>query len=689
MLKEKTIRRFVIATILIAGFYTTYAQNIIQNPGFENGLNYWVYFSDIDDVTDITTDNASFHSGTASAKISVSDSSSNTAAIAQNLQVTAHKHYEFSYWIKTENIEQYVLPYTKFLDDTALVFENFYCPSGNVNEWTKIQSRFTAPADTDNVNLFVFLFGKGTMWLDDFEFTELSENTTSDFHVNLAQETGNFKHLFSVNGPGTGSSDSPNNHIDKFQSLGIDYVRTHDYLYAFDHSVIFPDTSMDPINPAAYDFTSTDTCVENIINAGGQVFYRFGESAQYPPDGQPPANKDKWAQVCVQILKHYNDGWHNGYNYNIQYAEIWNEPDLHDFWTGDTQEYIEMYRIAANKIKDYDPDIMVGGPAVSNPYDRSFMDVFLDSVSTHNLPADFISYHLYYHPNPYYFLYTNEVVREKTNAYGLTDIELINTEWNSYMFNFDLQWEYGMFDALNASTLASALHYMQTSTIGKFFRYAFRNTWFGLVSDDDEWHKPGLAMRSAYDLINGSKRLQTSGSDSLGKTITAARDTITEQVKILIADNASADTAYQLHFDNIEDGFAYDYQVYRTDSLHKHELISSGNLNNTQTSIEQNINPPFVDYIIMDKVVHTPATKNKNLTTVYPNPARDYIYVSTCASCPPVDVKVFSLDGRFITAAGNISHKKLNLPGIKSGYYFVNIYDNGKLKNSHKILVTN
>ncbi|MEA3448100.1 MAG: T9SS type A sorting domain-containing protein [Bacteroidota bacterium] len=682
------MKHIIIVIILLSAVKLIYSQNTVLNPGFESNFDYWMYASDYPVVTDFSIDNSTVHSGLASAKITVTDSSSNTAIIAQNLTVTEHKHYEFNFWIKTDNIEQYVLPYTKFLDDTVLVFENFYCPSGNVNAWTKIQSRFTAPAGTDNLNLFIFMLGKGTMWLDDFMFTEISENSSSGFHVNIAEETGVFNHLFSANGPGPVNESHANNYIDKFQAMGIEYVRTHDYQYSFDHSIIFPDTTKDPLNPDAYDFTSTDTCVENIINAGGKVFYRFGESAHYPPDGHTPADKDKWAQVCVQILKHYNDSWNNGYNYEIEYAEIWNEPDLPDFWSGDVQEYIALYRIAANKIKTYDPDIKVGGPAVSNPYDQSFMDVFLDSVSTYNLPADFISYHLYYHPNPYYFLYTNEMVREKTDAYGLTDIELINTEWNSYMFNFELQWEYGMFDALNAATIASALHYMQQSTIGKLFRYAFINPWFGLISMDDEWYKPGLAMRSAYEVMHANKQLEATGSDRLGKTITAARDTATQQIKIMIADNASADTAYHLFVDNIETNVSYDYEIYRIDSLHAHNLVSSGSVNSAHPDITQHVNPPYVDLIIMDKIVSEP---DKNMQqhniAVYPNPADDYLTIHSIDNSP-VGIKICTQNGQVLIAFDDITHKKINTAQFSSGTYIVNVYQNHSLKESRKIVIS-
>ncbi|MBI4578450.1 MAG: hypothetical protein HY718_02035 [Planctomycetes bacterium] len=36
----------------------------------------------------------------------------------------------------------------------------------------------------------------------------------------------------------------------------------------------------------------------------------------------------KWAKICVNIIRHYNEGWADGFHYNIRYWEIWNEPNV-------------------------------------------------------------------------------------------------------------------------------------------------------------------------------------------------------------------------------------------------------------------------------------------------------------------------------------------------------------------------
>lgn len=57
----------------------------------------------------------------------------------------------------------------------------------------------------------------------------------------------------------------------------------------------------------------------------------------------------KWAVVCEHIVRHYNEGWADGYHLNIKYWEIWNEPDLGSedpatskTWGGTKEQFYDM-----------------------------------------------------------------------------------------------------------------------------------------------------------------------------------------------------------------------------------------------------------------------------------------------------------------------------------------------------------
>lgn len=47
-----------------------------------------------------------------------------------------------------------------------------------------------------------------------------------------------------------------------------------------------------------------------------------------------PEDFDKVAEIFAATVRHYNRGWADGYNWNIKYWEIWNEPEgIQNMWT--------------------------------------------------------------------------------------------------------------------------------------------------------------------------------------------------------------------------------------------------------------------------------------------------------------------------------------------------------------------
>jgi len=512
---------FAIALVIFA--FSLYSQNIIYNPGFENTMFPW--YSDSTDNTNqvFFIDYSEKHGGVSSLKMN-NINLDDTAVIAQLLPVEGGKVYYMEFWVKAENMQHYMLPFVQFKNDTSWVYDTYFCPNGNTQGWQVVSSRLWVPDSANTIVIFFAMFGRGTMHFDDFLLEMRHDTTPLVFTVDTAIQMPQLKDYFQTNGIDPGNPAGPMDFSQTFQDIGLNYVRTHDFALSFDHSTIvgYADTSYDPLDPADYYFHFTDSIVQNIYNAGGKVFYRFGQSYSWDTlYSMPPANFDKWAQTCVQIIKHYNDGWNNGFNYNMDYFEIWNEPDLPQFWRGTVQEYIALYRKASRAIKQYDPTLKVGGPALSNVFDEAFINEFLDSVATYNLPLDFFSYHLYYFPNPYYFKKVNDYVRMKLDSYGLTGVELINTEWNSAMFNYLHYEEFGMDDAINAASLVSALAYVQETDLTMFFRYSFRNYWFGMVHENGDIRYPGMAYKMYREMYDFGDRVQADGSDSLGVTILA------------------------------------------------------------------------------------------------------------------------------------------------------------------------
>jgi xylan 1,4-beta-xylosidase len=72
--------------------------------------------------------------------------------------------------------------------------------------------------------------------------------------------------------------------------------------------------------------------------------------------------------------------------------EVWNEPNLGFFWSGNQSDYFRLYKAAATALKSIDPRLQVGGPATSA---TEWLPEFLQFCASENAPVDFVSTHIY------------------------------------------------------------------------------------------------------------------------------------------------------------------------------------------------------------------------------------------------------------------------------------------------------
>ena len=73
----------------------------------------------------------------------------------------------------------------------------------------------------------------------------------------------------------------------------------------------------------------------------------------------PPTDFHKYADVCAAVVRHYTKGWNNGFKYDMQYWEIWNEPDCGGgkMWTGTQEEFAKFFAIVLKRLKDEFPEL--------------------------------------------------------------------------------------------------------------------------------------------------------------------------------------------------------------------------------------------------------------------------------------------------------------------------------------------
>ena len=267
-------------------------------------------------------------------------------------------------------------------------------------------------------------------------------------------------------------------YFEKFHYLTdahIPYSRLHDTGGAYGRSVfvdipnLFRDFDADENDPASYDFAFTDVLFSELTAAGVKPYFRLGVTIENYPHIRayriyPPKDFAKWARICEHIIRHYNEGWADGFSFGIEYWEIWNEPDSKTdrgsmMWLGTEQEYFDLYETAAKHLKKcFGDTIKIGGfascgfYAITDPavleaqkngtaadlpeakqnliYFKEYFERFLAFIKEKGAPIDFFSWHSY---DPVGNTLLHEAYVEKTLAeMGYGDIEIHLNEWNTH-----------------------------------------------------------------------------------------------------------------------------------------------------------------------------------------------------------------------------------------------------------------
>ena len=241
---------------------------------------------------------------------------------------------------------------------------------------------------------------------------------------------------------------------------------------------IFRDFDADENDPASYDFAFTDILLRNLIEAGCEPYYRLGVTIENFHKIKayrifPPKDYAKWARICEHIIRHYNEGWADGFHYGITYWEIWNEPDgapngdewdqlvdinENTMWKGTKEQFFDLYRVTSKHLRAcFGDSIKIGGYGSCGFYlannkqtvtgrafgggeevtdwDKRLLWFYLYAVDffrmvkDEGLPLDFFSHHSYAPPKE---TANMQRMAEKTlKEAGLEGVEIHLNEWNT------------------------------------------------------------------------------------------------------------------------------------------------------------------------------------------------------------------------------------------------------------------
>lgn len=407
----------------------------------------------------------------------------------------------------------------------------------------------------------------------------------------LSQEGNRFKLLNATNGgpwhKRKATSQIRSNFAD-YKAARIPYSRNHDLAvhgvyggpFSHDISCIFPNFDADPTDPASYDFACTDEDILVCLEAGTKTFFRLGQTIEHQIKKHhtlPPKDFKKWAVICEHIIRHYTEGWADGFYHDMPYWEIWNEPDLDKedapvkrTWGGTTAQFYDLYETASKHLKSCFPHLKIGGPALAHGVD--WADKFLEEMSKRNVPIDFFSWHTY-NINPLKIAMRGQKLHDLLVKYGYGDAESILNEWNYVKewgdkFPESLAVIHGM---KGAAFLASCICTAQHNHIDMLMYYDTRPSVFNGVFDFYTYEKlkgyyPLYWYGMFYDMekeIPAAEEVEDifylCGVDKDGKVLS---------MLVHYSDEEVADKTVHMDF-----GKSGKYQVYRLDETHDAELV--------------------------------------------------------------------------------------------------------------------
>jgi len=165
--------------------------------------------------------------------------------------------------------------------------------------------------------------------------------------------------------------------------------------------------------------------VDLLLPLGFPATWASARPDQRSPHFQPgsvagPKYIEDWRRYISTVARRYKG--------RIRNYEIWNEPNLPEYWTGTTKELVNLAHEASRILRDVDPSITIVGPsATDSETGPPWLDEYL-SIGGGNY-LDVIAHHLYVFPSPPETL-TPFIgrVRQIIAKHGMSDKPLWNSE---------------------------------------------------------------------------------------------------------------------------------------------------------------------------------------------------------------------------------------------------------------------
>ena len=211
------------------------------------------------------------------------------------------------------------------------------------------------------------------------------------------------------------------------KNLGFEYCRFH-ALFHDDMDIVYRRDD----GTIGYHFHHIDKIYDFLLSIGMKPFVELNPMPSLLASGEktmffykmnitPPKTLNMWYDLVYNFVLHITERYGED-EVAKWFFEVWNEPNLACFWTGDKQAYFDLYETSARAIKDVSGDYRVGGPASAT---TDWVSDLIEYCTVKKIPLDFVTTHLY--PQDEYCLYRDRAGSpyEKIGDYYIEEVKKV------------------------------------------------------------------------------------------------------------------------------------------------------------------------------------------------------------------------------------------------------------------------
>ncbi|MBK7309865.1 MAG: T9SS type A sorting domain-containing protein [Sphingobacteriaceae bacterium] len=365
------------------------------------------------------------------------------------------------------------------------------------------------------------------------------------------------------------------------------------------------------------------------------------------------------------------------------YWDIWNKPNDISYWSGTLTQLVECFKRTRLVVNSINPTIKLIGPSI-NSYDGAGIEYILDSLASHGVTLNGVSWHEFGLPDSL----TNHTNNFKSRL-------LLNLSWGTPEIHIN-EYSPQQTNQIPAYRLAW-LYYLEQNNITWANTACWNNfdgitNWSncnvglnGLFWHDEQSPLPAYWITRAYAEMQNGKRIFCTNSDPKTLALSSKTNSL-QEMRVLVGRYYSIDNGTFLPGDVGKDSsnvsitiINYPYLtigsvplviqkipkgnlIFQNSPLNSPITVFNGTTNVTGGSINITL-PNFRDgdvyyaYLNSTSIIGIQENISKNDLSVFPNPASSFIHINS---------ETLITNIQLVNVLGDVVLKEFNTDGIKT-----------------------